>query len=44
MESAAALAKELGRWNEVSDFYRRTSELYRECGRDQPASNAISAR
>ncbi|RLM65508.1 gamma-soluble NSF attachment protein [Panicum miliaceum] len=43
MESAAALAKELGRWNEVSGFYRRASELYRECGRAQPASNAIGA-
>ncbi|GJN01740.1 hypothetical protein PR202_ga19030 [Eleusine coracana subsp. coracana] len=42
MESAAALAKELGRWNEVSDFYRRASELYRECGRSQPASDALA--
>ncbi|TKW06612.1 hypothetical protein SEVIR_7G251200v4 [Setaria viridis] len=42
MESAAALAKELGRWNEVSDFYRRASELYRECGRPQPASDALA--
>nr|CAB3488290.1 unnamed protein product [Digitaria exilis] len=42
MESAAALAKELGRWNEVSDFYRRASELYRECGRLQPASDALA--
>ncbi|XP_020103669.1 gamma-soluble NSF attachment protein [Ananas comosus] len=42
MESAAGLAKELGRWNEVSDFYRRASELYRECGRAQPASDALA--
>ncbi|GJN08992.1 hypothetical protein PR202_ga26956 [Eleusine coracana subsp. coracana] len=42
MESAAALAKELGRCNEVSDFYRRASELYRECGRSQPASDALA--
>lgn len=42
MESAGALAKELGRWNEVSDFYRRASELYRECGRPQPASDALA--
>jgi tetratricopeptide (TPR) repeat protein len=42
MESAAALAKELGRWNEVSDFFRRASELYRECGRAQPASDALA--
>ncbi|XP_074571114.1 gamma-soluble NSF attachment protein-like [Curcuma longa] len=41
MESAAALAKELGHWNEVSDFYRKASELYRECGRSQPASDAL---
>ncbi|KAL0352729.1 UNVERIFIED_CONTAM: Gamma-soluble NSF attachment protein [Sesamum angustifolium] len=33
MESAAALAKEVGNWNEVSDFYRRASELYIQCGR-----------
>uniref|UniRef100_A0A804RDS3 Gamma-soluble NSF attachment protein n=1 Tax=Zea mays TaxID=4577 RepID=A0A804RDS3_MAIZE len=42
MESAAALAKELGCWNEVSDFYHRASELYRECGRPQPASDALA--
>ncbi|PWZ17490.1 Gamma-soluble NSF attachment protein [Zea mays] len=42
MESAAALAKELGRWNEVSDFYHRASELYIECGRPQPASDALA--
>lgn len=41
MESAAALAKELGKWNEVSDFYKRASELYLECGRSQPASDAL---
>lgn len=42
MESAGALAKELGRWNEVSDHYRRASELYNECGRSQPASDALA--
>lgn len=42
MESAAALAKELGNWNEVADFYRRASELYNECGRSQPASDALA--
>ncbi|XP_038974185.1 gamma-soluble NSF attachment protein-like isoform X2 [Phoenix dactylifera] len=42
MESAAALAKELGHWNEVSDHYRRASELYIECGRSQPASDAVA--
>lgn len=42
MESAAVLAKELGRWNEVSDHYRRASELYIECGRSQPASDALA--
>ncbi|KAG0476347.1 hypothetical protein HPP92_013188 [Vanilla planifolia] len=41
MESAAALAKELSHWNEVSDHYRRASELYIECGRSQPASDAL---
>ncbi|ONK61400.1 uncharacterized protein A4U43_C08F29510 [Asparagus officinalis] len=42
MESAAALAKDLGRWNEVSDHYRRAAELYNECGRAQPASDALA--
>ncbi|KAL0398182.1 UNVERIFIED_CONTAM: Gamma-soluble NSF attachment protein [Sesamum radiatum] len=41
-ESAAALAKEVGNWNEVSDFYRRASELYIQCGRSQPASDALA--
>lgn len=42
MESAAALAKELNNWGEVADFYRRASELYTECGRSQPASDALA--
>lgn len=42
MESAAALAKEVSNWNQVSDFYRRASELYTECGRAQPASDALA--
>lgn len=41
MESAATMAKELGNWKEVADFYRRASELYNECGRAQPASDAL---
>ncbi|XP_077253279.1 gamma-soluble NSF attachment protein [Tasmannia lanceolata] len=41
MESAAALAKELGKWSEVADLYRRASELYTECGRSQPAADAL---
>ncbi|KAK1308393.1 Gamma-soluble NSF attachment protein [Acorus calamus] len=42
MESAATLAKELGHWNEVSDDYRKASELYIECGRSQPAADALA--
>ncbi|XP_068656736.1 gamma-soluble NSF attachment protein-like [Aristolochia californica] len=42
MESAAALAKELRQWKEVSDLYRKSSELYLECGRSQPASDALA--
>ncbi|XP_050225775.1 gamma-soluble NSF attachment protein [Mercurialis annua] len=42
MESAAALAKELQKWNEVADLYRKASELYMECGRSQPASDALA--
>ncbi|CAL0304871.1 unnamed protein product [Lupinus luteus] len=41
MESAATQAKELSNWKEVGDFYRRASELYIECGRSQPASDAL---
>ncbi|KAG6513843.1 hypothetical protein ZIOFF_024180 [Zingiber officinale] len=41
MESAASLAKELSRRNEVFDFYRKASELFRDCGRSQPASDAL---
>ncbi|EFJ08366.1 hypothetical protein SELMODRAFT_118760 [Selaginella moellendorffii] len=42
MESAGALAKELGLWNEVADFFRRASELYIESGKPQPAAEALS--
>ncbi|EEF32488.1 gamma-soluble nsf attachment protein, putative [Ricinus communis] len=42
MESAAALAKELRNWNEVADLYKKASELYIECGRSQPASDALA--
>ncbi|KAI4299849.1 hypothetical protein L6164_033271 [Bauhinia variegata] len=42
MESAAAQAKELSNWREVGDFYRRASELYIQCGRSQPASDALA--
>ncbi|XP_051125308.1 gamma-soluble NSF attachment protein isoform X2 [Andrographis paniculata] len=42
MESAGALAKEVSNWNQVSDFYRHASELYIECGRSQPASDALA--
>ncbi|KAL8108566.1 hypothetical protein AgCh_024875 [Apium graveolens] len=42
MESAAALAQELGNWREVADFYRQASVFYIECGRAQPASDALA--
>ncbi|KAK9676745.1 hypothetical protein RND81_11G097500 [Saponaria officinalis] len=42
MESAASMAKELGSWNEVSDLYRSASQYYIECGRSQPASDALA--
>uniref|UniRef100_A0A0D6R4D1 Gamma-soluble NSF attachment protein n=1 Tax=Araucaria cunninghamii TaxID=56994 RepID=A0A0D6R4D1_ARACU len=42
LESAGALAKELENWNEVADYYKRASELYTECGRPQPASDALA--
>ncbi|CAH9130847.1 unnamed protein product [Cuscuta epithymum] len=43
MESAASMAKELCTWLEVADFYRQASKLYSECGRAQPASDALAA-
>jgi hypothetical protein len=36
------MSKELRNWREVGDFYQRASELYIECGRSQPASDALS--
>jgi tetratricopeptide (TPR) repeat protein len=42
LESAGALAKELENWNEVVDFYKRACELYTECGKPQPASDALA--
>ncbi|XP_010689573.2 gamma-soluble NSF attachment protein [Beta vulgaris subsp. vulgaris] len=42
MESAGAMAKEHGSWNEVADLYTRASELYIECARSQPASDALA--
>lgn len=42
IESAAAMSKELRNWKEVGDLYRRASELYIECGRSQPASDALA--
>ncbi|GER40975.1 gamma-soluble NSF attachment protein [Striga asiatica] len=42
MESAGVMAKEVCKWNEVADFYRRASELYVEAGRSQPASDALA--
>lgn len=43
MQSAASMAKELRAWREVADLYRRASVLYIECGRAQPASDALAA-
>lgn len=42
LETAATLAKELGRLNEVAEHYRRASEFYMEAGRSQPASDALA--
>ncbi|XP_073226289.1 gamma-soluble NSF attachment protein-like isoform X3 [Cicer arietinum] len=42
MESAAAMSKELRNWRDVGDLYRMASELYIECGRSQPASDALA--
>lgn len=42
METCGNIAKELGIWGEVVDYYRRASELYNECGRSQPASDSLA--
>ncbi|KAH9604964.1 hypothetical protein KSS87_001781 [Heliosperma pusillum] len=42
MESAATMAKEQGLWTEVSEFYKSASHYYIECGRSQPASDALA--
>lgn len=42
LEAAGDLAKELSRWDEVMDFYRRACELYVECGKPQPAADALA--
>ncbi|KAF6147317.1 hypothetical protein GIB67_009800 [Kingdonia uniflora] len=42
MDSCGTLAKELGSWSEVADYYRRASELYTECGRSQPGADSLA--
>ncbi|PIA30229.1 hypothetical protein AQUCO_05700144v1 [Aquilegia coerulea] len=42
METCGNIAKELGNWGEVLDYYRRASELFNECGRVQPAADALA--
>lgn len=41
LESAGAMAKELRAWVEVADYYRRASEHYSNCGKPQPAADAL---
>eukprot|EP00249_Psilotum_nudum_P016350 c25778_g1_i1 orf=133-1035(+) len=41
-EAAGALAKELDQWDEVADFFKRAFELYTECGKPQPAADALA--
>ncbi|KAL5716216.1 hypothetical protein ACHQM5_017938 [Ranunculus cassubicifolius] len=42
METCGNIAKELGNWHEVVDYYRRASELFTECGRSQPAADSLA--
>ena len=42
MEAAGALAKDLSRFEEVLDLYKRASELYIECGMPQPSAEALA--
>lgn len=41
LESAGGLARELGNFDEVIDLYKRASELYVQCGKVQPAADAL---
>lgn len=42
LEAAGGIAKELGKFDEVLDFYRRASNLYAECGMPQPSADALA--
>ncbi len=42
LESAGGLARELGNFDEVIDLYKRASELYVQCGKVQPAADALA--
>ena len=42
MEAAAALAKELGSWDEVAELYKQASKLYIQCQKPQPGADALS--
>mgnify|MGYP007117631480 FL=1 len=42
LEAAGALAKDLSRFEEVLDLYKRASELYIECGMPQPSADALA--
>ncbi|MCO5608160.1 hypothetical protein L7F22_062366 [Adiantum nelumboides] len=42
LEAAGGLAKELGKFDEVLDLYRRASNLYGECGMPQPSADALA--
>jgi hypothetical protein len=41
MESAGALAKELGRIDETVVLYKRASELFLQCGKAQPSADVL---
>ncbi|KAH7424752.1 hypothetical protein KP509_11G022300 [Ceratopteris richardii] len=42
LEAAGAIAKELGKFDEVLELYKRASDLYNECGMPQPSADALA--
>lgn len=41
LEAAGGLAKELGKFDEVLDLYKRASDMFVECGMPQPGADSL---
>eukprot|EP00250_Pteridium_aquilinum_P035350 c9204_g1_i1 orf=229-1125(+) len=42
LEAAGGIAKDLGKFDEVLDLYKRASNLFGECGMPQPSADALA--